>query len=172
MDRNTFFTALVIIVIGCLVGFNFVYLPKMEILRSLEEMQREERGKELLSGDIDHLKGKLSEYEKRLFTRGREEIELLNRVRDIASQVGVQVTSMIPQESRERRKKKKKGAGYRKFSLAISFEGTYHQLGDFIAMIENADQVMRIETLEFSAVQKVSRYPLRCQVTLSVFSML
>jgi len=170
MDRNAFFTVLVILVIGCLIGFNFVYLPKMEMLRSLKEMQREERGRALLSGDIDRLKGKLSKYEKHLFTRGREETELLNLIRDIANQSGVQVTSMTPKEKRDRRKKKKKGATYQKFSLAISFEGTYHQLGDFIAMIESTDKVMRIETLAFLTVQKEGRYPLRCEATLSIFS--
>lgn len=165
MDRNTLVVTVAIFLIGSFTGFHFVYRPKMAELRSLEQMQKEEKEKKLLGEEVASLKKKISEYrEKWLPPSGKEEIELLNRVREIANGAQVRVISMVPEEVKRPRK-----AVYRKFSLTISFEGTYHHLGDFISKVENEERMMKIDAMEFSILSKQVEFPLVCKVTLSLY---
>lgn len=164
MDRNTLVATIAIFLIGSLAGFHFVYRPKIAELRTLEQMQKEEKEKRLLVEKVASLEKKISGYrEKWLPPLGKEEIELLNRVRETASEAQVRVIAMVPQEA-----KRSKKAIYRKFSLTISFEGTYHHLGDFISKVENNERMMKIDAVEFSVPQKQGDFPLQCRVTLSL----
>lgn len=165
MEKHTLVITLVLLLIGFVVGFQFIYLPKMEAIRSLEELQKEEEEKGVLSDEVTKLEKQLVSYEKRLFPKGKEEIELLNRVREIASDTGVRVTSIIPQEVRDKRKRT-----YQKFLLTISFAGTYHHVGDFVSKIESSEKVMKIDALEFSVPHKGENPLLECDVTLSIAS--
>ena len=165
MDRNTFFASVAIFVVGCLIGLHLIYLPKMEKLRLLRDMKREEEEKQLLVSEITALEKKVAGYQEHRISPGKEEIELLNLVREIAGESKVGVTSMTPEGEREKKKKK-----YRKYSLTISFEGTYHLLGDFVSKIENSQKVMKIDMLEFTTSQTPSELPLACRMTLSIFS--
>ena len=165
MDRNTFFASVAIFVVGCLIGLHLIYLPKMEELRLLRDMKREEEERQLLVNEITTLEKKVAGYQERRISPGKEEIELLNLVREIAGESKVRVTSMAPEGEREKRKKK-----YQKYSLTISFEGTYHLLGDFVAKIENSQKVMKIDILEFTASQTPDELPLECRMTLSIFT--
>lgn len=165
MDRNTLFASVAIFVVGCLIGLHLIYLPKMEELRVLRERQREEENRQLLLNEIAALEKKVNAYQEHRFPSGKEEVELLNLIREIAAEAKVRMTSMTPEAEREKKKKK-----YRKFSLIISFEGTYHLLGDFVAKIESAPKVIKIESLEFKASQAKGDIPLECTMTLSIFS--
>lgn len=165
MERNLITVMLAILLGSVVVGFNFIYSPKMKELRLLEEALREENEKRVLLNETVELETKIAAYRERGMPVGKEEIELLDRIREIASEAQVRVTSMVPQEKIERGSKE----GYRKFSLTISFEGTYHNLGDFIAHVEHAEKTMKIEALRFATIEPGQPF-LRCEVTLSVFS--
>jgi len=166
MDKNILVITLVILLISVFVGFNFIYEPKVSELRQLEKMQNEEQEKGVLFEEIQGYEKKIKMYEGRWVPRGKEEIELLNRVREIAGDSQVHVASLVPQFKEEH-----SGKGYRKFPIVVSFEGTYPQLGDFISMAENTGTFMKIDRLEFSTTaQSESDLPLACEVTLSVFS--
>ena len=165
MDRNTIFASVAIFVIGCLIGLYLIYLPKMEELRFLREMQQEEEERRHLVDDIATLEKKVAGYQEHRVPPGNEENELLNLVREIAGESNVRVTAMAPESEGERERRR-----YKKFSLTISFEGTYHLLGDFIARIENAQRVMKIDMLEFNVSQTEGELPLECRMTLSVFT--
>ena len=166
MDKNTFFASLAIFCAVCLVGLNMIYLPKMEELRVLRGMQSAEEERVKLSEEVTVLEKKVQGYQEHLLSSGKEEMELLNRVREIASESGVRVTSMTPMEDQDRGSKKK----FKKFALNISFEGSYHLLGDFISRVENSDKVMKIDLLEFSPKGQNEDFPLECNVVLSIFS--
>lgn len=165
MERNTLFATIVIFLVGSLTGFHFVYRPKIAELRSLEQMQKEEKEKSLLAEEVASLEKKIAGYrEKWLPPAGKEEIELLNRVREIASETQVRVVSMVPEEIRKARK-----TTYRKFSLTISFEGTYHHIGDFISRVEDKERMMKIDAMDFAISPKQEEFPLLCRVTLSLY---
>lgn len=165
MDKNTFIASIAIFFLGCLIGLNGIYLPKMEELRLLRDMQKEEEARARLLDEMKALEKKVTTYQERLISSGKEEIELLNRVREIAAESKVRVTSMTPIEERDRRKRK-----YKKFSLNISFEGDYHLLGDFVSKVENSEKVMKIDMLEFMPKGTEEEFPLQCNLTLSIFS--
>jgi len=168
MEKNMLFGILVVVCIGCLIGFNFIYLPKVEELRLLEKRQKEEEDKKVLHDEMIRLSNRLNSYERQSIPTGKEEIELLNSVRDIAGDAQVGVISLVPQSTYAKRKR-----FFEKYSLTISFSGTYHHLGDFISMVENNDKFLKIDRLEFNTVQQQeAALPLQCYVTLSIYSLL
>lgn len=165
MDKNTLFVSIAVFFLGCLVGLNGIYLPKMEALRVLQEKQREEEERMALTDEMTVLEEKIASHQEHLITPGKEELELLNRVRDIAEESNVRVISMTPIREREKRKR------YQKFSLQISFQATYHLLGDFVSKIESSEKIMRIESLEFLPRGMANELPLECTMTLSIFTL-
>ena len=166
MDRNMLMITAIVLTVSILIGFNFIYEPNMKELRALEQMQGEELEKKSLLDEIATYEKKIALYQKHWVPRGKEEVELLNRVRDIAAECQVQVTALTPQSKREFW-----GGGSRKFPIAISFEGTYHALGDFISKVESMGIFMKVDRLEFAQTSgEEGQPPLQCEVILSVFS--
>ncbi len=166
MEKNISVLTLVILVISVLLGYQLVYAPKMSTLRALEELQQTERKKQLLYDELTVYEKKVASYEKRWFPRGKEEITLLNRVREMAGEAPVHITAMVPQKKEDFPSK-----GYRKFPIAVAFSSTYHQLGAFMAEVENTETLMKIDRLFFTTYRKEEEGPpLRCDVVLSVFS--
>lgn len=168
MEKNSLIATLVILALGFLAGFNLIYLPGMKQLRALEATAKEEQLIGQLYDEVKTLKKKVTAYAERRFTPGKEEIELLNRVREIADETQVRVISMMPEQRREKKRGKK---GYEKFSLTLHLEGSYHQLGEFISKIENEAKFIKIDFLQFSAeTPREGSHYLVCRLTLSIFS--
>ncbi|MFH1858063.1 MAG: type 4a pilus biogenesis protein PilO [Candidatus Omnitrophota bacterium] len=166
MDRYTVVVTVVILLVSAFIGFNFIYQPMMGELRKLERLQKEDRNKALLLDETDALGKKITTYKGRQIPRGREEIELLDRVREIADLSQVRVTALMPRPKQGLMKK-----GFRKYPINVLFEGSYHNLGDFVAAVESSEIYMKIDRLSFlSDSTWEEEKPLSCDVTLSIFS--
>lgn len=144
MDRNILISTVVILLLTAFIGANFVYEPKSRQLRRLEQGLAEEEEFNSLSNEISSLEKRLQLYHRRLMEKGKEEVELVDRVRDIAKEVPVKVVSMVPIPVR-------RGKGFDFVSLKIIFEGSYHQLGTFVAKVENSEKYIRVNSIQFSA---------------------
>ena len=143
MDRNLLFVSVVILLVSAFVGVNFIYQPQMTQIKALEQaFQEEEQLGELLN-DISSTEKKIKVYRQRLMEKGKEETELIDRVREIANAVPVRVVAMTPGGRRAT------GRGATLVLLRISFEGTYHQIGHFVSKIENSEKFIRLESLRF-----------------------
>ncbi len=157
----------VILLVTIFIGFNFIYAPVMKEMRGLASAVKEAEGKKELVDEAARLEEDLTRYLRRGIPPGKAEMELLDRVREIAGESGAQVTSILPQKELKGREKE----GYRKYTIRISFQGSYHTLGDFISKIENSEKMMKIDSLEFSPA-KEGTSSLQCDVTLSLFSVM
>lgn len=166
MDRNVLGITGAILIVSIFVGFYSIYLPKTRILRELEERQNEEREKQGLLDEMETLEKKVASYRKYWIPKGREEAELLSRIRDMANNTQIHVLAILPQP------KLVSPRGYQKFPVTVTFGGTYHHLGDFVAKTESAEVFLKIERVSFTAGSKEGGETpaLICDVTLSGFS--
>jgi len=147
MDKNLLISTAVILLLSAFIGANFIYEPKVRQLKNLERILAEEKELGSLLDEIATAEKRIGNYETRLMEKGKEEAELLDRVRDIANEAAVPVISITPSGQRQGGRK---GNEPQFISVRILFGGSYHQLGRFIARVESSEKFMRIESIRLT----------------------
>ena len=148
MDRNLLMAMAVVLLLAAFIGANFIYQPKVNQMKQLTAALDQEEELGTLSTELTSLEKRLQNYDSRLMEKEKEEAELIDQIRKIANEVPVRVLSMTPESERK---------GPRMISLRVSFEGTYHQLGNFVAKVENSEKFMKIDSLRFTTVGRTSK---------------
>ena len=152
MDRNLLMAMAVVLLLAAFIGANFIYQPKANQMKQLTAALDQEEELGTLSTELTSLEKRLQNYDSRLMEKEKEEAELIDQIRKIANEVPVRVISMTPGSERSDNRK-----GPRMISLRVSFEGTYHQLGNFVAKVENSEKFMKIDSLRFTTVGRTSK---------------
>ena len=142
----------VVLLLGAFIGANFIYQPKVNQMKQLTAALDQEEELGTLSTELTSLEKRLQNYDSRLMEKEKEEAELIDQIRKIANEVPVRVISMTPESERSDNRE-----GPRMISLRVSFEGTYHQLGNFVAKVENSEKFMKIDSLRFTTVGRTSK---------------
>ena len=166
MDRNLLAATVVILLLAAFTGANFIYQPKVNQLKQLTEALNQEEELGGVLAEIVSLEKRFQSYGSRLMEKGKEEVELIDRVRKITNEVPVRVVSITPSSERN------EGKGPRLVSLRILFEGSYHQLGNFVAKVENSEKLMRIESVRFATADTKMSEPILFEVEISTLRQL
>lgn len=148
MDRNILISVAVILLLSAFIGANFIYEPKMRQLRRLEGVLQEEEERNTLLDEIVRMEKRVQSYKRRLMEKGREEEELIARIQAIAKEVAIPVTSITPLSRKQR--EGTRGAEPQFISVKIQFEESYHQLGKFVATVENSQSHLRIQAIRLT----------------------
>ena len=162
MDRNVLISTAVVLLLSAFVGVNFVYKPQTVDLKSLEQAVKHEQELGDLTNDVSSMEKRLKVYRSHLMEKGKEEEQLIDRVREIAREVPVRVISMVPSSVS---KSERRGSNF--VSLRIIFEGSYHQLGTFISKVENSEKFMQVGSIHFSVPLGNSSQPITHEVEIS-----
>ena len=165
MNRNLLVPTTVILLLAFFIGANFIYQPKVNQMKQLTAALDQEEELGTRSAEVSSLEKRLQSYESRLMEKEKEEAELIDRIRKIANEVPIRVLSMTPESERSGDRK-----GPHFISLRIVFEGSYHQLGHFVAEVENSEKFMRVDALRFTAAENRAAKPIIFEVGISTLS--
>ena len=145
MDKNIWLATAALLFVSALVGMNGIYQPKKTQLTQMEQAVQQEEELDSLAAEVSSLEKRLQTYSHRLMEKGKEETELIDRVREIANGIPVRVLSMKPSTG-----SKQAQQGLLLVSLQLTLEGSYHQLGAFVAKVENSEKFMRVDSIRFT----------------------
>jgi len=130
-----------IAVISLWYGYNRIYKTTRDSLRKINIDIRSEGVNMEISTRLASLQNELLRY-KVYFSKERDIPWLVDRVSKAANESGLRVVSLNS-------KPLVSSNMFLYSSLNIAVAGTFHQLGDFIARIENSKELIRIERLSF-----------------------
>ncbi|MCI0563527.1 MAG: type 4a pilus biogenesis protein PilO [Nitrososphaera sp.] len=145
------------VVVGLVISYNWVYIPKQNEAQSLQVQAQEETARQQAAGEAAALFLQLERYRKRL----PDELDtswLAKHIVETAQRLGLQLAS-ITQEAPHQFE------GYTQLSVNLQFHTSYHQLGRFIDEIERSDYFLRVDQLRI--VQPEDGGPAQMQATFS-----
>ncbi|MEA3306001.1 MAG: type 4a pilus biogenesis protein PilO [Candidatus Omnitrophota bacterium] len=123
-----------------------------------------------LKREIKEIRSKMDFYSNKL--PGEEEFpSILENLSDMAQDAGVKIIKILPYKDKDSRVLVKEAVGpdiYRQKEILISAQCGYHQLGAFIAAIENSERFMEISDIEIEA-GKVNPKRHSVQLTVKTF---
>lgn len=139
--------------------FNFLIKPQLD--RTIRVFQKTGKvGGELkaalfnieniekFKSDMDGYRQKVSKYEKML--PAEQEIpSLLESLSQMANTSNVKIDAITPFMKNE--EKKQSGQAYREMSIKINAKSGYHELGRFLASLENSDRFMKVVGMKVKA---------------------
>jgi len=104
----------------------------------------------VIKKEIDELKAKADFYGGML-PKEEEFPEVLENLSEMARGAGVKMTKIIPVKDRKDRGKEHHSAIYSQQPILINAQCGYHQLGTFIAEMENAQRFMEVTDIKIDA---------------------
>jgi type IV pilus assembly protein PilO len=160
------------VLVGCLFLAMYVNLLLRPTLASLSKINPEIRKlkqdigevteggktKSQLSQRLKRLEGKVTKYEAVL--SAEEEIpSLLQELSELAEASGIRIIGIKPGRppKLEDKKKVKSRIVYQEIPISIKATCGYHQLGSFIAALENADRLFIIRDIEIKSSLQTPR---------------
>ncbi|MCX5686865.1 MAG: type 4a pilus biogenesis protein PilO [Candidatus Omnitrophica bacterium] len=100
------------------------------------------------SKEIGAYKDKVERYE-RMLPAEQEIPTLLESLSGMAKSSGVKIVGITPVVIRE--EKKREGQIYQEIPILISAKSGYHELGNFLAKLEDSDRFMKVADIEIRA---------------------
>ena len=144
--RPTLLSGAVIAALAALGGYQRLYAPSQHMLSTLQTQLEEQRQTQELRVQLARSLQDMERFRKRLPPKPEAEW-LVHEVGQLAEKTGVQLTSIAPQDPT------KLGALTR-LAVMLQFRASYHQLGEFVSILENATAFMRVDRLEVVRVQQ------------------
>ena len=129
---------------GLFLGGVTVIKPSLARLSSFRSQKNELSSKLSAFNDILGWEKKLSTYKNRL-TPIEDKAKTIEDLGTAAAATGLSVSSITPEE------KKAVGSYLERVSVRIDAEGNYHQLAEFVSLVENMDSFVKIMNVNISA---------------------
>ncbi len=105
---------------------------------------------EKLQTDVNAFKEKVDNYEKRL--PAEQEIpNFLGSISDMARSSNVKIVAITPIPVAAKESKAQKAQIYQEMPILISAKCGYHELGQFLSKLENADRFMKVVDIDMIA---------------------
>ena len=146
MIKPTLLSGAVIAALTALCGYQQFYAPSQRTLSTLQTRLAEEQRTQELRIQLARSLQDVERFRKRLPPQPETEW-LVHEAGQLAEKTGVQLTSIAPQDPT------KLGALTR-LAVICQFRASYHQLGEFVSILENATSFLRIDHLEVARVQQ------------------
>ena len=130
-----------IVLLVMIMGNNFIYQVQKEKTGYLERKIEEEETKNRLVREIMGLNKEFGSYKKRVPVQ-RDVFWLIRKIGQLAKGAQIKVVSLQP-------KQLDRQEGYVRVPLEIEVECGYHELGEFLSNIENSQEFVRLDSLQF-----------------------
>ena len=136
---KTLILTAVVVIVTLFIGVVFIVIPFLSKNKAFRADILHERDRNILIGTVRALDKHLKVYEKRL-PKGRGVSWLLSQVSDMASEEGIDISSIKPGTPEKR-------GLYTKLYVEMDIGSTYHQLGRFISKVESSEKFLRVERI-------------------------
>jgi len=138
-QRKDIIVFVLIIILAFLAGYNGIYKYYLKRMASIKLQLEEERKKNDILGIIGLLERELRVYQERSFSTAGI-TPLLDSVSQMAKQVGIEIEGFnpLPTISREQ---------YIEILLKVPLRCKYHQLGQFLSLIESNREFIWVKHL-------------------------
>lgn len=124
-----------------------VIQPSFNKMKYIETQKKEFREKEPVFREVLATEARLAEYQKRM-AQDRDLTPLMSKLTGLAEKAALQNVSTALEKSLGGPE-----GEIEKLSINIEATGSFHQLGDFVSMIENLEDFVRISRLDFARSQ-------------------
>jgi Tfp pilus assembly protein PilO len=158
---NTTVVIIAVSAVGIALYFNFVILPMArnvfetsakvgQVQSELKDSEDDISGKDKFLRDIETYNTKVDSYEKMLPAE-KEIPTLLEHLSEIAKSSNVLIVEIVPGAQTAKDKAKSQDQSYQEVPILINARSGYHELGKFIARLENSDRFMKVEDISIKA---------------------
>ncbi|MEW5758119.1 MAG: type 4a pilus biogenesis protein PilO [Candidatus Omnitrophota bacterium] len=142
---------LVVIVVSLFFAYK-VWQIQVEKVNSLKNMISEEETKIEVLTSIQSLNQKIDSYAKVL--KKEDVASMITKINNFASSTGIEIISIQPQ-----REEFKDGV-YKILPINLNINGTYHNIGRFISLLEAKEQFFRIKDFNLTSSRGVGEFGL------------
>ncbi len=137
--KPTLVSGLMMLALTSVLGYHNIYRPHQARVQALEKQLIEQRQTQELREQVARSLEELERLEQQL-PREPETEALVREISKLAEEAGVQLTSIIPQSPKPLR-------GFTHLSVQLQVVTSYHELGKFISVLENAKPFINIDEL-------------------------
>lgn len=156
--RQVFIFAALILALGGILYFNFFLKPQVlwvyntlvksgKISADFKEAGTDISRIDIFRKEIDVNKGKIEKYEKMLPVE-QEIPGILEELSTMARNSGIKIVGITPVVEN---KVERRNQVYQEIPIVISAKCGYHELGSFLANIENSSRFMKVADIEIKA---------------------
>lgn len=138
--RKSTIIFILIILLAFRIGYGGIYKSNLKKINSIKSQMEEEKNKNESLSIISILERKIRAYQERSFSVA-EGTQILDRVSRMAERLGIKIEAFNPLSAEEKEY-------YIELPLKIPFSCDYHQLGEFLSLIENSEEFIRVKDLE------------------------
>lgn len=150
--KPTLLSGIIAVVLGAFFGFTRVHQPTEQRLNQLARQLAEEQESQQVRVEIAKLVGEVEQFRKRLAPEP-EAVWLVREVGRLAEEAHVQLSSIAPQPPRPVQE-------FTRLVVAIQFDSSYHDLGQFLSVIESSNSFIRVDELAVSRQTRDQDHPL------------
>ncbi|MBL7130171.1 MAG: type 4a pilus biogenesis protein PilO [Candidatus Omnitrophica bacterium] len=130
---------ILIIVLAFFIGYNGLYKYYLGRIDDAKRQIEEEKKKNDISGIIGILDRKMQAYQKKVFPT-TEITQLLDKVSELAKEAGIGIETFNPLPAAYKDQ-------YVELSLTVPIRCEYHQLGEFLSLIESSEKFIWVKEL-------------------------
>ena len=140
--QQTWLPGAIIVAFAGFFGYHFVYRPQQAKLAEYPRVLEHQQADYQAQADVAALVERVESYRRRLPAQA-DTSWLVNEVVSVANDVGVQVTRIVPEPSRDFQ-------GMTRLGVSLQASASYHQLGAFLDRIERAPVLIRVDRADLS----------------------
>ncbi len=144
--KLTTITCILIFILVIFLGYNYFYVPQVELLEKKKSQFWEEIEKNEIAYEIYSLKKKIDKYTEH-FPKSNESSDFISKVTDKVRKSRVELLSIAPLKS-------EKLSRYYVMPVELKIRDSYHALGEFISLLESSTYYMRINHLSMMPLLK------------------
>ena len=161
--KNEILAFTVFVCIGIFVGYYFIFLSPVtaklsSLLQDVSRLQHKLDKAELSINNVPRMKKELeglrekAEFYSRKLPKEEEFPAILESLSEMARSTGVKITKILPLKGAGTISEDKLGREiYSQQEILINAQCGYHQLGTFIAELENAERFMDVSDIKIEA---------------------
>ena len=134
-----------IIVLGFMIGYKVIRPDRANRLTSLKRGITEMRQRSVLLDEVYNISAGLEKYQGSLFVSDAPSV-LVNTINRFATDSGVRIRNLRPQKAVTKE-------FYGLMPLGLELEGSYHQIGQFLSLVENYTAMIRLLEIDIKRPQ-------------------
>ena len=130
------------VVLATLIGYNFIYVPQQKQAHLIHAQVAQEEANQRTASEVAVVLREVEQYRQRLHNEA-DPSWLAREVVDLAEKAGVQLTT-ITQETPQKLEQ------FTRLSISVQFNGSYHELGAFLDLLERSNHFVQVDHLLLS----------------------
>ena len=138
------------IVLTCLIGYNYVYVPHQRQGRLIQAQIAKEQQHQRTQAEVADALQHIERYRKRL-PEDADPSWIVQELVPLAQSAGIQLTSITQQPPHTIPQ-------FTRLTVDVQFAASYHQLGAFIDAIERSKRFIRVERMNVARGEPATQH--------------